>query len=65
MSWVFVSKCMVSASDVCWVVISDVVTMTPFSGSNCGCIAQHAIERQTRFRQGELRDAFFMTRLSS
>ena len=35
-------------------VMLDIVTLTPPSGSNCGCIAQHAIERQTRFRQGEL-----------
>jgi hypothetical protein len=36
------------------------MTMTPCSGSNCGCIAQHAIERQTRFRQGELLDSFII-----
>ena len=50
---------MVSASDVCYVVISNVVTMTPCSGGNCGCIAQYAIERQTRSRQGELRNFFY------
>ena len=29
------------------------------SGSNCGRFPQHAIERQTRFRQSELLDSFY------
>ena len=31
-----------------------VVTLTPLSGINCGCIAQHAINRQARSGEGEL-----------
>ena len=35
------------------------MSLTPCSGSDCGCIAQHAVGRQTRFRQGELLDSHF------
>ena len=57
MSWVFILQCTVS--NVCWVVILDLVTLTPCSGVSSGCIAQHAVERQTRSRQGELLDSFY------
>jgi hypothetical protein len=48
------SFCNVRSVLFCWVVIScrDVDIM-PCSGIDSGCIAQHAIKRQTRSRQGE------------
>ena len=42
-SWVFVLQCTVS--DICWVVIQDVVALTPCLGVSCGRIAEHAVER--------------------
>ena len=55
-SWVFVLQCTVSG--LFWLVILDVATLTSSSGINSGCIAQYAVERQIRFRQGELIDSF-------
>ena len=40
------------------------VTLTPCSGINSGCIAQHVVEWETRFREGELLDTLFHPQIS-